>query len=66
MVNPRETQIKSTLICMMTWRAIFCSHHAGFRDFFRNRGRIFTFYASFEASFGAVRATLPTMGVALP
>ena len=45
---------------------IFCSLHAGFRDLFRNRGRFFSFYASFEAALGAFRAALPTMGVVLP
>ena len=45
---------------------IFCSLHAGFRDLFRNRGRFFSFYASFEAALGAFRAALPTMDVVLP
>ncbi len=38
----------------------------GFRDCFLDRGRFFSFYASFEAFFGAFRAPAPSMGAALP
>ena len=45
---------------------IFCSRCAGFVDIFRNRGRFFSFYASFEAYCGAFRTASPTMGVVRP
>ena len=45
---------------------IFCLRCAEFRDCVLDRGRFLSFFASFEAFFGAFRTPWPSMGVILP